>query len=242
MKIKSIDFPLISEGENIGKQIKENVEIKNLDLIAVASTIVSKSQGRVVNLCNYDPSKRAKNIAKNIDEDPRFVEIVLEESEELLIENPFLLAITSFGHVAPNAGVDRSNIESGILLLPEKPQKYAKSLYSKVDSPVVITDTCGRPFRIGQVGVSIGWHGFDAIKDWRGEKDLYGKKLEITKEALADEFAAAANLLMGEGAGGKPVVCFENVPDILSKGDSNLFRPKRRDIAMKSLLKYKNDD
>ncbi len=234
MEVDSIDLPLISKGDDIGKMIKNKAD--NPDLVAIASTIVSKSEGRTTKLDRYNPSERAYDIARDIDEDPRFIQIVLNSSKEVLIETPFLLCVTNFGHIAPNAGIDRSNVENGVLLLPENPNKSASLLSDKIGCPVIITDTCGRPFRNGQIGMAIGWHGFNALKDWRGEKDLYGKKLKITKEAIADEFAAASNLLMGEGKHGIPAVSFHNMSHILEDGNKSIFRDEKEDIIRQFLI------
>jgi len=233
--------PLLSEGDNLAEELADDTE--NADLVAVASTAVSKVEGRVRRLESYEPSERAHELASRLgDKDPRFAQAVLEESVELLIEETFLLAVTSFGHVAPNAGIDRSNVEGddSVLLLPEDPDASAERLHKELGVPVVVTDTCGRPFRRGQTGVAVGWSGLSAIRDWKGEEGMYGKELKATEEAVVDEVAGYANLHMGEGGDGAPAVVFENVEPLLRETDDDvLFRPEEDDIVRKALREFK---
>ncbi len=236
-------LPLVDESHDLGSLIDDSLRgcRDDFDLLCVASTVVSKSEGRRRSLESYDVSDRARSVSESLeDADPRFVEAVLDESVELLIEDPFMLAVTSFGHVAPNAGRDRSNVEGDdtVLLLPEDPSESARRISDEVDLPVVITDTCGRPFREGQTGVAVGWHGLDPMKEWRGETDLNGRELEVTREALADEIAGFANLLMGEGGDGVPAVALSGLDLDADKG-SNLFRPKENDLVRRALLETK---
>jgi len=218
--------PRLSEGDNLAEELADDTE--NADLVAVASTAVSKVEGRVRRLESYEPSERAHELASRLgDKDPRFAQAVLEESVELLIEETFLLAVTSFGHVAPNAGIDRSNVEGddSVLLLPEDPDASAERLHKELGVPVVVTDTCGRPFRRGQTGVAVGWSGLSAIRDWK---------------AVVDEVAGYANLHMGEGGDGAPAVVFENVEPLLRETDDDvLFRPEEDDIVRKALREFK---
>ena len=171
-------------------------------------------------------------IARNVGKDPRFVQAVLDESVEVLLDQPFLLVVTRFGHVGVNAGIDQSNVgDARILLLPEDPSGSAKRLRAELgkDCAVIITDTCGRPFRSGVAGVAIGWAGIAALRDWRGEQDLHGKALEITLEAIVDEIAAMANLLMGEAGDGTPAVVFRGLKYPRSGGDS-VFMAEDKDV------------
>ena len=163
------------------------------------------------------------------------MQAVLDESVEVLLDQPFLLVATRFGHVGVNAGIDQSNVgDARILLLPENPSESAETIRSKLrkDCAVIITDTCGRPFRSGVAGVAIGWAGIAALRDWRGERDMHGKALEITLEAIVDEIASAANLLMGEAGDGTPAVVFRGLKYPRSGGDSVFMeRGQRRDPA-----------
>ncbi len=239
------DVPLLNEGDSLAQYLADCVE--DADIVAVASTVVSKVEGRKRALDEYEPSNRARELASRLStedetKDARFAQAVLEESEELLIEEPFLLAVTRFGHVAPNAGIDRSNIEGDdtVLLLPRAPDESAARLHEELGTPVVVTDTCGRAFRRGQTGVAVGWSGVRALVDWRGEQGLHGHELEATEEAVVDEIAGYANLHMGEGGGGTPAVVFEGVEPLVARAaDDTLFRPEEDDIVRASLREFK---
>jgi len=225
-------LPIIKEGEDIASLVKSLFDFQDGDVLCLASTIVAKSEGRFRDLESYHPTGRAAAIAGNIDKDPRFVQAVLDESAEVLLEQPFLLVATRFGHVGVNAGIDQSNVgDARILLLPEDPSASARRLCASLekDCAVIITDTCGRPFRNGVAGVAIGWAGIAALRDWRGEQDLHGKTLEITLEAIVDEIAAMANLLMGEAGDGTPAVVFRGLKYPRSGGDS-VFMAEDKDV------------
>ena len=224
-------LPLIKEGDDIASLVDSHFGLKDGDVLCIASTIVAKSEGRFRNLEDYNPGTRATEIAENLGKDPRFVQAVLDESAEILLDKPFLLAVTRFGHIGVNAGIDQSNVGEGrILLLPENPSVSAESIRHQLDKDcaVIITDTCGRPFRCGVAGVAIGYAGIAGLRDWRGERDMHGKVLEITLEAIADEIAGAANLLMGEAGGGTPAVVFRGLKYPRSGG--SIFMPEDEDV------------
>jgi coenzyme F420-0:L-glutamate ligase/coenzyme F420-1:gamma-L-glutamate ligase len=225
-------LPIIKEGDNIALLAKSLFDFQDGDVLCLASTIVAKSEGRFRELESYRPTNRAMEISRNVGKDPRFVQAVLDESVEVLLERPFLLVVTRFGHVGVNAGIDQSNVgDARILLLPDDPSASAKRLRAGLgkDCAVIITDTCGRPFRSGVAGVAIGWAGIAALRDWRGEQDLHGKALEITLEAIVDEIAAMANLLMGEAGDGTPAVVFRGLKYPRSGGDS-VFMAEDKDV------------
>lgn len=225
-------LPIIKQGDDLASLVKSLFDFQDGDVLCLASTIVAKSEGRFRELESYRPTDRAVAIARNVGKDPRFVQAVLDESEEVLLDQPFLLTLTRFGHVGVNAGIDQSNVGEGrILLLPEDPSASARRLCAKLGKQcaVIITDTCGRPFRSGVAGVAIGWSGIAALRDWRGEKDMHGKALEITLEAIVDEIAAAANLLMGEAGDGTPAVVLRGLEYPRSGGDS-VFMAKEKDV------------
>jgi coenzyme F420-0:L-glutamate ligase/coenzyme F420-1:gamma-L-glutamate ligase len=237
-EVRPIDgVPRLSEGDELTPYLPEDP-----DVLAVASTAVSKVEGRVRKLDSFDPSDRAKELASRNGADPRFTQAVVEESEEFLIEEPFLLAVTSFGHVAPNAGIDRSNVEGdeSVVLLPHDPEESAARIADGTGTSVVVTDTCGRAFRRGQTGVALGWSGMGAIRDWRGEEGLYGHELEATEEAVVDEVAGFANAVMGEGGDGTPAVAFYGLEEIVRGADDDvLFRPEEDDIVRAALREFK---
>lgn len=231
-------LPSVREGDDLAAMIEERFPLLEGDVVCIASTIISKSEGRFRELEECSPSARAEEIAERLDKDPRFVQAVLDESEEVLIDWPFLLVATNFGHIGVNAGIDRSNVGQGrILLLPENPQTSADQIRRGLqkDCAVIVTDTCGRPFRCGVAGVAIGWSGIAALRDWRGERDLAGRELEITLEAIVDEIAGMANLLMGEAGGGTPVVVVRGLE--LPGSGGRIFRPKELDVIRDRLQK-----
>jgi len=225
-------LPIIKQGDDVALLVKSLFDFQDGDVLCLASTIVAKSEGRFRELESYHPTIRAALIAQDVGKDPRFVQAVLDESEEVLLDQPFLLVVTRFGHVGVNAGIDQSNVgDARILLLPEDPSASAEHLRTELgkDCAVIITDTCGRPFRTGVAGVAVGWAGIAAMRDWRGEQDLHGKALEITLEAIVDEIAAMANLLMGEAGDGTPAVVFRGLEYPRSGGDS-VFMTEDKDV------------
>jgi coenzyme F420-0:L-glutamate ligase/coenzyme F420-1:gamma-L-glutamate ligase len=224
-------MPVIKEGDDLASLIESQFQLQNDDVICIASTIVAKSEGQFRDLDDYHPSPRATRIGAAIGKDPRFVQAILDESAEIFLEQPFILSMTRFGHIGVNAGIDQSNVGEGrILLLPKDPQASAELIRSKLskECAVIITDTCGRPFRCGVTGVAIGCSGIAGLRDWRGEPDMYGRKLEITLEAIADEIAGMANLLIGEAGAGTPVAVIRGLKYPRSGG--SLFMPEDKDV------------
>jgi len=229
-------MPFVKKGDDIASLVQNLFELEDGDILCIASTIVAKSEGRFRDLGDFMPGPKAEEVAKVVGKDPRFVQAVLDQSADVLVEDPFLLVVTTFGHICINAGIDQSNVGSGkILLLPEDPCASADKIRSclKKDCAVVITDTCGRPFRCGVAGVAVGWSGIAALKDWRGRCDIHGKALEITLESIADEVAATANMLMGEAGDGTPVVVIRGLNYPRSGG--SLFRPEKLDVIRRLL-------
>jgi len=237
-------LPLVKEGDDIAEMIAERVELENGNVVVVCSTIISKAEGRVRLLKDYTPSAMAVEISERVGKPPEFVQAVLEESEEVLLDFPFLLVKAKFGNVCVNAGIDASNVEVGkIILPPENPDESARKLMERFkelagkDVGVIITDTNGRCFRRGVVGFAIGLAGVKAMKDWIGEKDLYGRELEVTVECVADEIAAFANLLMGEGGDGIPAVVIRGL-NVLGEGSMDeIYRPEEEDVIRRCLKK-----
>jgi len=233
------NVPRIRAGDDL-TDFLEDTDLCDGDLVVVASTIVSKAEGLTRTLGDFSPSDRARKIAEGLREDPRFIEAVLGETAEILIEKPFFLVVSKFGQVCVNAGLDRSNVpEDSVLLLPRDPSESARRLRDRITDrfgkkiAVLITDTCGRSFREGQTGVVIGSAGIATMKDWRGEKDLEGKTLEITNEGVGDEIAGLANLLMGEGSGGTPIVIVRGIS--YEDRASQVFRSADTDVIRQAL-------
>ena len=213
-------IPRIRRGDDLGKKIvdaaiRENVGIEDNDIIVVSSKIVSKAEGRYVSLKNVTPGEKAKVLARKTGKDPRLIEVILRESEKIIkAERGHLIVKTKWGHTCANAGVDRSNVsreEDEVLLLPQNPDASARRLRQRIEEltgkrvSIVITDTYGRPLREGQVDMAIGSSGIYPFKDYRGQRDLEGHVLRVKLIALLDEIAAAAELVKGNGAEGRPV-------------------------------------
>jgi len=243
------DVPEIREGDDLAALVSERVDLRPDDVVCVASTVVSKAEGRFADLDDFPAGPRARELAARLAEltgdekDPRFAQAVLEESVDLVMSEPFLLTETRFGHVGVNAGIDRSNVpDRDLLLLPKRPSESAERIRAGIDADrVVVTDTCGRPFRHGQRGVAIGWAGLSASRDWRGEADRDGRELGVTVESVVDELAAAANLVQGEGDGGTPVVVVRDF-EWGDHGESDAhFRDIDGDFVRQALREWRYD-
>lgn len=213
------------------------------DVLALAQKIVSKAEGRRVNLATVVPSERAQEVAAQTAKDPRVVELILRESDEISRLRPGVLIVRHrLGFTSANAGIDRSNVAQEVegewvLLLPEDPDASAARLRQAIlertgqNVGVVITDSHGRPFRMGTVGVAIGVAGVPALWNRRGESDLYGYQLQHTDVGVADEIAAAAGLLMGQAAEGLPAVLLRGLRFASPVGQAtDLVRPKTMDL------------
>jgi|Deesub1362A_J573_1020465.scaffolds.fasta_scaffold00049_98 coenzyme F420-0:L-glutamate ligase/coenzyme F420-1:gamma-L-glutamate ligase len=252
-KVKKIEFfapeglPLIDAGTDLAEIITRAFRLEDRDIVVICSTIVSKSEGRIRKLSDYIPSEEAVRLASRIEKPPEFVQAVLEESSEVLIEAPFLLVKARFGNICINAGIDESNIEKEYIILPpENPDRSAERIRRRLESltgktiGVIITDTNGRCFRKGVTGFAIGISRVKAMKNWIGDVDLYGNPLEVTVEAVADEIAAMANLLMGEGADGLPVVIVRGL-DLIGEGSMDeIYRSEEEDIIRQIIKQNRN--
>ena len=235
-------LPLIHAGDDIAALICGKVKFENGDILSIASTIYSKAKGYTKKLVDITASERAVRLGKLNGEDPRFVQAVLDASSDIILEHPFILSEMAFGHTGVRAGVDQSNIEDGmVIFLPPDPMKAAQELRDDIpkisgkDVGTIITDTCGRSFRRGQTGNAIGWSGFVAIRDFRGDTDLFGHVLKITEEAVVDEIAGFANFVMGESNNGVPAVVFRNCGQWT--GHDNLYFKNDEDITKRVLKK-----
>jgi coenzyme F420-0:L-glutamate ligase/coenzyme F420-1:gamma-L-glutamate ligase len=235
-------LPLISEGDDLASLICERFSFEDEDILSLASTVYSKAKGYVRDLTTVTPSEKARKIAEHDHEDPRFVQVVLDEAVEVLIEKPFILSQMHYGHVGVRSGVDRSNIRDGfVILLPPDPMAGADEVRERIRSVcgasvgVIITDTVGRAFRRGQTGNAIGWSGISAIRDFRGDTDLFGHRLLITEEAVVDEIAGFANFVMGESDQGIPAVVFRGCGSW--EGHDNLYFSPQEDIIRTALCR-----
>ena len=240
------NLPLISEGEDLAELIcnaaeKQNTPIQEKDVVVITHVAVSKAEGNVVNLDEVVPSERAKEVARKTDKDPALVEVILRETKEIVrMRRNSLITETKNGIVCANAGVDRSNIEGerNIVLLPEDSNASAQKIRQKIrkltgcDVAVIVSDTHGRPFRMGEINVAIGVAGIKPIRDRRGEKDLFGYVLRIKQTAVADELASAAELVMGQADEGIPAAIIRGYKYQASENASatELTRPKEKDL------------
>jgi len=237
-------IPLIKPGDSIGHIISERTSLEDHDIVIISSTVVSKSENMIRSIRDLPVTERAKNIALLNNVEPGFAQSVLNESIEVLLESPFLLVRLKNGSICVNAGIDHSNVEGSdnILLLPEDADESARKIKDSLFEltgkkvSVIITDTNGRAFRIGQTGAAVGIAGIIAMRDWRGTRDLFGRVLEVKNEGVVDELAGFANLLMGEGDGGTPVVVIRGLEMYHeSYGIRELLRPENEDVIRKAL-------
>ena len=191
---------------NLVDLILESSEINDGDILVFSQKIVSKIEGRVLSLSYVNPSLLANGIASSYGKDPRLVELILSESKRIVrMENGIIIVETKHGFVCANAGIDESNVQDGYAaLLPEDPDKSASLLKERIEqktgknTAVIISDTFGRPFRLGQTDVAIGIAGIEPILDYIGKPDTFGKVMQVTAIAIADEICSATELVMGK--------------------------------------------
>ena len=249
-------IPLIRRGDNLAdlivKALVENkIALDDNDILVLAQKIVSKSEGRTVNLAAVTPSQRASDLARQTDKDARIVELILRESSEVLRTRPGTIIVEhKLGFVCANAGIDHSNVapplpegevpgvraEEWVLLLPAEPDRSAEMIRREIQSKtgkqigILIIDSHGRAWRLGTIGTAIGISGLPGVVDERGWRDLFGYQLKITVVAAADELAAAASLVMGEAAEGIPAVHVRGFPYAMREG------------SLKELIRLKDND
>jgi coenzyme F420-0:L-glutamate ligase/coenzyme F420-1:gamma-L-glutamate ligase len=241
------DFPHVEPGDDLTVLIEQalarmQLSFESGDVLVIAQKIVSKSEGRYVKLKDVKPSSRARELAERVGKDARFLELVLEESEEIVKwRSGVVIAAHRLGFVMANAGIDQSNIEhqdgeERVLLLPKNPDGTALALKlalqgtSGVDLGVIINDSFGRPWRNGVVGVALGAAGVPSLLSQIGVPDLFGRAMRVTEIAIADEIASAASLLMGQAGEGLPV--------ILVRG----LKFNGRSLPAAALIRAKNQD
>jgi coenzyme F420-0:L-glutamate ligase / coenzyme F420-1:gamma-L-glutamate ligase len=216
-------------------------DIIDNDILVIAHKIISKAEGRIINLESVKPSAKSIAIAKENDKDPRIVELILNESKDIVrLSRGIIIVETQHGFICANAGVDQSNVEDSFnhaILLPIDPDTSAKKIRQSLrrktgkDVAVIITDTFGRPFREGQTNVAIGIDGIQPIKSYIGNTDMYGKKLRVTEIAVVDEIASAAELAMGK---------LERVPAVIVRGYKYQMPQKKSSIS--ELIRTKEKD
>jgi coenzyme F420-0:L-glutamate ligase/coenzyme F420-1:gamma-L-glutamate ligase len=240
-------IPLVQAGDDLAALLLEAVQRAGLvlaagDVVVVAQKIVSKSEGRRIDLATVTPSTRALELAAVVQKDARLVELVLRESRRIVrTAKDVLIVEHRRGYVMANAGIDQSNVATPgggdyALLLPVDPDASARQLRAAVagrtgvDIGVVVSDSFGRPWRLGTVGVALGAAGLPAVLDLRGQPDLFGRELRVTVVGHADEIAAAASLVMGQGAEACPMVLIRGLPGGRDIPAAELLRPPGEDL------------
>lgn len=244
--------PLIQPGDDLGEMLfnaalRTGLTWQDGDILVIAQKIVSKAEGRLINLSTVFPSQAALDLAAASEKDPRLAELILQESRAVLRTRPGTVIVEHrLGFICANAGIDHSNVrgegsqaEDWVLLLPCDPDASAAKLRAYLETAsgarlgVLIIDSHGRAWRLGTVGVSIGISGLPGLVDLRGEPDLFGFRLRITQVGAADELAAAASLMMGQAAEGTPAVHVRGFPyalresslqELLRSAENDLFR------------------
>ncbi len=242
-------IPLIQPGDDLAAVVLERLaaagmQLRDGDVVVIAQKVVSKAEGRLIPLSEVVPSPRAREIAAQVEKDPRLVELILREARGISRMRPGLLIVEHrLGFICANAGIDRSNVapdgaQEWVALLPEDPDASARRIRQRLmeatgcDVAVIINDSHGRPWRMGAVGVAIGVAGMAPVEDLRGRKDLFGHELQTTQVGLADQIAAAASLVMGQADEACPVVIVRGV-EYTRREDATareILRPRAQDL------------
>ncbi|MBN1665782.1 MAG: coenzyme F420-0:L-glutamate ligase [Anaerolineales bacterium] len=243
-------LPLIQPGDDLAGMLLSSlaaigIRLLEGDILVLAQKIVSKAEGRLVNLEQVRVSSRAQALAEQTEKDPRLVELILQESRQVLRHRPGLIIVEHrLGFVCANAGIDHSNVwgatgrpEDWVLLLPEDPDRSAAELRQQLEAAsgkrlgVMIIDSHGRAWRNGTVGTCIGLSGLPGLVDLRGQSDLFGYQLRVTEVGVADELAAGASLVMGQVDEGTPAVHVRGFPYALREARlAELLRAEERDL------------
>jgi coenzyme F420-0:L-glutamate ligase/coenzyme F420-1:gamma-L-glutamate ligase len=241
-------FPLVQPGDDVAALIlaalaANQLELADGDVLVLAQKIVSKAENRYVALADVEASVQAQELAQRAHKDPRQVELILREAAEVVRVRPGVIIVEHrLGYVHANAGIDKSNIPYDeeapqVLLLPEDPDASALELKrrleaeSSMDIAIIINDSAGRAWRNGTVGFALGTAGIEPLSNQVGDADLFGRELEVTEVAVADELAAAASFLMGQAAESCPVVLVRGAKWRPSSGGStSLLRARDIDL------------
>ena len=241
-------IPLVRPRDDLAELLilaceRQAISPKEGDVLVLAQKVVSKAEARYIDLATVVPSARAQSLAAEVEKDPRLVEVILGESHRVVRRRPGILIVEHrLGFVMANAGVDRSNVdpEAGaepVLLLPRDPDGSAATLLARLSAhfgkplAVIISDSWGRAWRRGTVGVALGAAGLPAVMDLRGRPDLFGHELRVTQTGFADEIASAASLLMGQAAEATPAVLVSGLSWSAASMPANaLLRPPEEDL------------
>lgn len=242
------NLPEIREGDSVSGKLAEALEgfpLKDGDIVMISHKIVSKAEGRMIRLSDLPVSEAARRLAAKTGRDPALVQVILNESKEILwAEQPNapIICLHRRGYICANAAVDCSNSRPGYAItLPEDPDRSARQLRLELEAAfrarlgVIICDTHGRAFREGACGMAVGASGVTALKSYIGQTDRAGRKMESSVECWADELAAAATLLMGQCAEGRPAVILRGAEMLGTQTGADLIRPETRDLFLQAL-------
>ncbi len=241
-------FPHVASGDDLATLTADalargGLTLQSDDVLVYAQKVISKAEGRRIDLADVVPGARALDLAQTVQKDPRLIELILRESRRIVrFAKDVLIVEHRLGLIMANAGIDQSNVADPAggecaLLLPEDPDASAARLRERLRSltacepGVIISDSFGRPWRVGTVGVAIGCAGFPATLDLRGRPDLYGRALRVTVVGSGDEIASAASVLMGQGSEGRPVVLVRGLASRApNQPAAALIRPQQQDL------------
>lgn len=237
-------LPVIQPNDDLGRLLIQQLRALQPqlgDVLVVTSKIVSKAEGRFVNLRDVTPTAQAMELSAKTRHDPRLVQVILDESSGVSRAAPnVLITRHRLGFVSANAAVDHSNTSADpdiVLLMPRDPDGSAQALHTRLSAefgmplPVVIADSHGRPHRLGTIGVAVGVAGMPAVEDWRGRVDLFGFRLQHTEIGLADMVASAATLIMGQAAEGVPAALVRGTTFAPRQGKAaEMYRPANMDL------------
>ena len=228
----------IEPNTNIIDLVLKSTVINDYDILIFSQKIISKNEGRIVDLSSVNPSLLASGIASSYGKDPRLVELILSESKRIVrMQDSVIIVESNHGFVCANAGIDESNVRDGyVTMLPEDPDQSADKLKKQIEqrtkknTAVIISDTFGRPFRLGQANIAIGIAGMEPIIDYKGKPDTFGKILQVTAIAVADELCSASELVMGK-VENCPVAIIRNFKfDFSDAKIQKIIRPKAEDL------------
>ena len=235
-------LPEVAPGDDLAAMIADGADLRPADIVVVSQKVVSKAEGRLVDLASIEPSKRALDLASELGKTPELVELILCESREVVrARDGVLIVETHTGLICANAGIDASNVpgDGQVALLPLDADASASRLRAEIGGvgdprpAIVIVDSFGRPWRVGQTEVAIGCAGLQPLDDWRGGEDRHGRRLGATVIAIADEVAAAADLARDKGSG-TPVVVVRGLARYVTEEDGPgagvLQRGRERDL------------
>lgn len=234
MQLFGIKTPLIRPGDNFPEVLIKALKAGGIrpqdnDVIVLAESAVATAEGRVVALSDVKPSKKALALSKLYDTDPRKMELIIRESDEILGGIPGVVVTITKGVLSPSAGIDNSNAPEGhVVLLPEDPKRSAIQIRERLmeefgcSLAVIVGDSRTQPLRLGCVGIALGCAGIEPVEDMRGHKDLFGKPLMITRRATADNLVSAAQIIMGEADESTPAVLIRDAPVRFIEGSEDI--------------------